>query len=472
MKSVIQVIGIFFIFVCIYSFNITDAYHFDNDFARDLVEIQEITRGDLRLIGPGATFGGLKTSPYYYYLFAPILALSSFSISAMLIFQTLLFAGAISFFFHKSKQKYSLIPALLATCVIGFSPFMLLAARSPGNAFTYISLLMVLLTYIHFYDIKHPLVVSIIGFVMGIVVTTHYSNLILILPVGVLIWHKLTQKKYIWLLLVGFVVALTPLILFELKHDFVMFRNTFIDKSYVNFLESKQLAGAETAKQNIFENIIFISQRMYEYLGVHPFVLMLILTIAYYYSRKNKTVLLHLVTVTIAYVTVIILLRSQFAMHYLFPLMTFLLFSTVLVLLSKKQTFIGFILVILILLHFPKGLYSDSSRPYTLFEARVAQVLQQRLVSTDTRFNILQVRPDTIIVPHGYEYRFFFEKAGVFPQKVDQYAQSDTLLIFSEITDYDLDSLRNWEIEQFGRENLSNAKKTQLKDITVYRLSK
>ena len=61
--------------------------------------------------------------------------------------------------------------------------------------------------------------------------------------------------------------------LFEVKHNFVMLKNTFIDKSYLLWIKNSNIPGGITGKKNPLENFIFISESMQKFTVAHPFIL-------------------------------------------------------------------------------------------------------------------------------------------------------------------------------------------------------
>jgi len=50
--------------------------------------------------------------------------------------------------------------------------------------------------------------------------------------------------------LAGLIFAFAPLVLFELKNHFIMFKNTFIDKSYLSFINNTNLPNGVKLNKN------------------------------------------------------------------------------------------------------------------------------------------------------------------------------------------------------------------------------
>ena len=159
------------------------AYTFDNDSARDLVEIHEILQGDMRLVGPNASFGGLKTGPFYYYLFTPILFLTNGSVEGFLYFNAFVFACAVGFFSWTLLKKYKVLYAVTGSRVIIVSPLFIFASRNPGNANTYLAIALIILSLLHFYKLTGKSL-AVIGFLTGVIVNFQYANIVIFIPLS------------------------------------------------------------------------------------------------------------------------------------------------------------------------------------------------------------------------------------------------------------------------------------------------
>lgn len=183
------------IIFALYIFRIDEALIFHSDFARDLYEILKVAQGNLTLLGPKLSFGGLYAGPYYFYLFVPVFILTGISILSIPIFNAFLFACSLAYFAKKTIDKHSLTKGIFATICLSSVTLTVFAARSPGNATSYLPLLLILLTYIHFERIDSRLKLIVLGLTFGIIVNFTLAALVLFLPLTFLLAAKLTSKS-------------------------------------------------------------------------------------------------------------------------------------------------------------------------------------------------------------------------------------------------------------------------------------
>lgn len=420
------------------------------------------------LIGPKLTFGGIYSGPYYYYLLLPILALTNYSINALLYFNTALFAIALGFLFFELSKRFSLYESALGVSVILFSPFYLIASRNPSNAFTYIPFLLVFLSILYFYKISKPKQLLLMGIFAGILVTFHLVVGSVVLFASLMLLADIKKRQHILWYFLGFPIAFLPLILFELKHNFIMLKNTFIDKSYLLWIKNSNIPGGITGKKNPIDNFIFISQAMQKFTVVNPLTLFVLAGVKNHTQRfKGKDRLLILISL-LSLVLLALFMRFQFIYHYLFATILVLLFTTVIIFLKQKWHIFLIIFLALELAHIPKEMYDNSWRKYQTYEQTINYVLENRLLQNGESFNVIQVTEPDLLSPNGFEYRFYLQQRGFKPESEFAYKTSKKLLIFSEKPEYDIKKLDSWESREFGTEYLVKAKKYSSGTITIY----
>src|SRR3989344_92326 len=464
--TIIVVLISFFIL----SYKLTSSFIFHPDFARDMFDITRISQGKLMLIGPKLTFGGIYSGPYYYYLFVPILLLSQYNIDAVLFFNTFLFSLSLGFFFYKVSTKQSFLASILATSAFLFSPLFLIASRNPSNAFTYIPFLLILMTIIYFDDIQKPKQIFFLGIFAGIIATFHLVSISALFFISMLFLYKLKRKEYYFLYVGSFVASFAPLLLFEIKHNFVMFKNTFIDKSYLMWIKNSNIPGGITGKKNPIENFFFIAKTMEKFLIINPLILLGISTFKVHSKLidRDKKDLLLLFSSIASLIFLALFMRFQFIYHYLFATIALILFSTIVVLAKNKLYVILFIFIALELVFIPKEIYLKTWREAKTYENAVNIAIQNHLISKSESFNIIQVTNPDLLSPNGFEYRYFLQKRGFAPDSEFIYKTSRKLILFSEKPEYDIKELDTWESREFGREYLSKAKKYKSGKITIY----
>src|SRR3989339_392384 len=286
-KKYIVPLIIFFVSFFILFFRLSSSVAFVGDFGRDLYEIAKIASGNLTLLGPKGSFGGLYTTPYYYYLFVIPFILGGKSLIGVLLFNCFLFSfsiGMITFFIQKNTNS---IKALLAGLSFSFMSFIISSGRQPGNGFTHIPFFLIFLAIFYFFDAKKfsSWKTLLIGFLFGFIVSMIFGYGILVIPIFLFVYFKINDWKKFLLFLAGFCIAFSPLLLFELKNNFIMIKNTFVDKSYLSFINNTNLPNGITLNKNIFLNGLFLSKEINYWMGVS--LLLTIFSIMVSFSKKD-----------------------------------------------------------------------------------------------------------------------------------------------------------------------------------------
>ena len=127
--------------------------------------------------------------------------------------------------------------------------------------------------------------------------------------------------------------------------------------------------------------------------------------------------------------------------------------------------------IILEIVYFPKFSYAVSWRTPERFEKAVSYVVKNNLVQK-TNFNVIQITKQNLLATIGFEYRYFFRKAGYISDSEFLYSQSRQLVIFSEVPYKDISQFNSWEAEQFGKEYFKKAKKYELSGMSIFILEK
>jgi hypothetical protein len=311
-----------------------------------------------------------------------------------------------------------------------------------------------------------------VGFFAGIVMTFDYVAVFLLPFVCIYLFYIFRQYKKIFVFLLGFSIALSPLLLFEITHGFIMTKNTFIDGSYLSFLNNANLSGSTSlAKKNLIGRFIFIAQEIGRQNGFSFYLLLLITMISQVFHKKKDAASVICILAFMSFITLTFILKFQYAQHYVYPVSFFLLFSVVTLLQKRKQILLLCLILILQIIAFSKSPYSLSPRPYQKFEKVVKIIVQKKFITKNEKVNIIQVRPDTAIASSGHEYRYFFKEAGITLNPVFDYKSANSLLIFSEDPKFELKKLDNWEINEFGKNHKLEIAQI-IDSILVLRLTK
>lgn len=462
-----------FLSFLLFAYKLPSSFVFADDFTRDLYDILGITRGKLTLLGPAVSFGGLRTGPYYYYLFAPIFFLTRASIDSILYFNAGLFAVALGFFFYQLSRRVGEVKAVAAAVSLMLVPVYLYGARNPSNAFTYLPLILVFLTILSFNKARSNRRHFLLGFLGGIAANFHFVTIPLFVFLFLTIFLRLRRKWPVVFLGLGFVATFLPLLFFELRHNFVMLRTTLQSSSA--FLENRNLGNLPDAvlpEKYIPNNFFLLLSQSEKWISFSPFILLLLGTLVIFTQRKRTAEAVLFVSSFLIFFVLAFVMRYQFSPHYLVPYSFFLFFSAVVLLAESRWWFLLLGVIAFEIFSFPRQYYRPSISTSERFEKPVDYAIFHGLVSKTTSFNVLRIVQRTNLTTLGYEYRYFFRLKGYEPNAISEYARAKALLVFSDIPNLDLEHLSSWEIDQFGRQSLKQAQKFQLDSLTVYRLSK
>lgn len=423
---------------------LTTSFAPDTDFTRDLYRVYQISQGKLSLIGPPLTVG-LFSGPYYHYLFVPALVLSRLSENSFLFFNSFLFALALGIGYLITKSK--LIPL-----AVGLSPFYLLSARHPGNGFTYLPILLLIILVILAKNTFSRLNLLVLGVLVGICANMHPISLTALAPILMFLYFKIAHKKSLFYLALTAMLTCAPLALFELKNHFLLIN------------ESSQI--------NIPTSLNLIMGQISQYLGIGAIWISLACVFLAFVLKNNASKLLAVLSLSSLWIVIVVLTR-KYEPHYLLPVLTLLLTSLVWLLNKSRMALAILLLIIFALISFPKKIYTPAGKSLAYYQSSANFILSQQLILPGELFNLVHIQDAKHAVVAGDIYRFMLSKNSFRPQQVTQYSHIHKLLIISELPTLIPDNLRIWEVSEFAGENLvSLPEKLSFGNTSFYVLSK
>jgi len=462
-KNKVLLVSIFLLFVflfSIYSYKVLSSYravpvyNWDSDFGRDLYFMNRIIKGDFVLTGPQLSFAGLRLSPYYFYLFAPVLFIFN-TWKAVVFANVFLFSAVLSLVFFALSRKYNLFYSLLGVLWISLSSYFIFSARSPGNAMSYLPFLVLYLYAVLWMRLIKDRDLLLLGFLAGVIVNFHPA----VLPVVFLSFFAKAFKerfslKKISAWFFSFLLSFLPVLAFEIKNNFVISK-TFLSGRYSDYLgEAGMLAGINAEKIIEVFNISLSSSPF----GFYLLFFMLLFLI--FSSRERIFFISGLIAL------LVFVLFGRVVYHYFFP---YILFLQILVLygvlrLNKRVGFfILFFSVFLNIFYFPLQYYV-SARTLLSVEKGFLQVLREKdIPKKDLNVMLVNRSPLSAV---GWEYRFLLEQNGYKVDSLYEYEKSRYLLVVSEMGEVDFRNLNNWEFKPFASAKLLWKEKAE--NIIVY----
>lgn len=220
---------------------------FHMDSARDFIDVREMVElKKPRLIGPTSAINGVYTGPAWYYLLAiPYLISSGNPYGGILMEIILWIIGG--FFLLKITSHYGKLSTISSGLLWGFAPYIVLLTQYTFNPNPVTLLFPVWIYLLYQYLRDKKLIFSFLLFTLTGVFFNFEMNVGFLLPaiilVSIIIFDiKLLTTKGFWIGILGFLICLIPQILFNLKHQNMMF------KSLLNFLSQ---SGSNTTNYSI-----------------------------------------------------------------------------------------------------------------------------------------------------------------------------------------------------------------------------
>lgn len=224
---------------------------FLGDEGRDAIIVMDILKGiNFPLIGPPTSVGNIYLGPLYYYMMAIPMAIFYLNPVAAAGMNALLGVGTIILIYYLGKNWFSRYAGLIAAYLYAISPVTITYSRSSWNPnpAPFFSLLSILGLWKARSTGNYKWLI-LTGVSAAAALQMHYLALILI-PVLLIAWIKEllnmkanNKESHFWtgtiLAIAAFFIVMSPLLLFDLKHNFINYRAInellFTNGNAVNF---------------------------------------------------------------------------------------------------------------------------------------------------------------------------------------------------------------------------------------------
>ncbi len=455
---------------------------FDNSFAftydvgRDLIAVGDIVTGQkLSLIGPTSGLPGVFYGPWWYLMLAPFFVLSSGNPQGIAFFMSLLGILLIPLSFYFGKRLNGDFLALSLAGLAAVSPSLISLSSqiwSPNIAPVF-----VLLSFILLYKIysgkDNPIIYFLLGFVTFLNSEAEIIFGVLFtggVVISVILIKKLTLKPIsVIAFLLGTVIVISPKILFEVKHNFLM------TQSFIKYFQSgaeKDMVSGGVVDILINRLDIFINEFSYAVAfgnKVAGIILLVatIISIIYFYKRissNEKKLIITSTIILIVFFAGTLFFAHNIWPHYLvgLPIIYILLVSIALANLKfklKSYTISYIVLFLLIVINLnPISVYQSFS---TSWEGNAAVYRNQLNVvdsiyaqTKNKRFKYVVYTPPL----HDYTYRYLFEWRGK-KYNMKPSIQADTAYFILEPDPEDPSRLTRWLQERAGDGKIKKSKK-------------
>lgn len=212
-------------------YRISEFMTFLGDEGRDVRVVRDLLRGNLVFIGPQTSVGNMYLGPLYYYMMAPALFLSGLNPVGPAIMVALFSVLTILFTWYVARTWFGKHAAFIAAILYAVSPVAIIYGRNSWNPNPMPFFALLSVWGIHqVWQNKKYFWLPIIGLSTAFALQMHYLGLLLLPTLG-LFWlftllklkkekasTKLFTKYTIYAVLL-FLFLMSPLVLFDLKHQ-------------------------------------------------------------------------------------------------------------------------------------------------------------------------------------------------------------------------------------------------------------
>lgn len=430
---------------------------FLGDQGRDAIVIKRLlTFEDLPFLGPISSVGGVFLGPFFYYLVSPFLLFFNFKpvgLAFASAFYTILGIAAAYFVIKKEVDQ---TVGIFTVLLISFSLVQIEFARSSWNphmlpVFSFFTI------YFLYRLIKTKDILSAVlfGAFLSFSIQLHYLYLLLTIPFGLVILYeliivkdRLSFIKLVLISLASFVFFFSPLILFDIKNNFLNTRN------FIKFFSSPTLVSDSSywsrlldTNKSFYTHIFKLELNQYLALSITALITLYFALIGF--LKKNLFLKLHFLSF-LTFIGIFSYISSFRFPHYFTPVYFsfFLIFSYVLLDASRRWKFL-YLSILAIVIVFLFGNIKDY---YFLKNRGSNQIGQARNLA----MSIIKHNPKTPyqIVPEPFtetdgHIRYFLEIMGKRPLSESTSEQAEELYILCYKKDCSEVAHPQWQIASF-----------------------
>ncbi len=227
-----MIVALVVLAISIRMYKLTDLMIFTYDQGRDMYVLQQIARGDIKLMGPTTGLPGVFLGPFFYYALLPGYFLSNGSPFGVVIWQMVMITLALPLSYLVLKPMVGTRWALIGMLMLVLAPASIEEARSMWNPSWTVALLLICVSSL-WQSLKNEWWLAVTALAFGLCLQTELAYVVFLAPIfGIWVLTRLSWSfrpqpgKYSWraiLVALGlFAATLIPQILFELKYDFLI----------------------------------------------------------------------------------------------------------------------------------------------------------------------------------------------------------------------------------------------------------
>lgn len=410
-------------------YRIRDYLVFLGDEGRDALVVKRIVVDHVyTLLGPITSVGGMYLGPIYYYFMAPFFWLFNLDPVGPAVMIVLMFLITTYFIFRLAADFLNSETAILSSLLYATSPLVITYSRSSWNP-NAVPLFAILIIYglLQAFIAGKRLWLFVVGLAFGIILQLHYLALVLfgvMIVAGIILQPKL-QKIDLLKLILGFLVSLSPFLLFELRHGFP---NT---QTILRFI-TKGGSEATFSFFSLFTRLLDIGTRLFWRLVIIEGelltqIIMILVSIGYFLlfihpenttSRERQTLKILIIWFFVGIGAYSLYTGAIYDYYFvpLFPLPFILLGLVLSRIWQRSITGRYLVLIAIVILLFIYGKKSP-------FRQEPNRLLYQTQVMATFAYSLTDGKPyNFALISSGnsdHAYRYFFERFGRKPVTIE-----------------------------------------------------
>ncbi len=449
---------------------------FLSDQGRDAIIVKRIvTFEHWPAIGAPTSLGHIFLGPFYYYLIAPFLFLSRFDPVGMSVGMAVISIIGIFICYLITRKEFGSRTALFFLAFMTFSSILIEYSRFSWNPnpLPYFSFAAIY-SWHRTLKFKKLTWAFISGSLLALCLQLHYLANLLVLPMFIsLIYIVITDKNRKLLIkpliaaAIGFVVFFSPLILFDLKHQFLN------SKSFISLFSGKEVSSGGFSTSRILETTTAFFSPAFGLSLKDTFTLFIILSliglIIFTIKNSNNKIIAFHAGAVLLYCVGFSYITSFRHPHYYMTIYPsfYLIMSYILNRLADKKSYALIIcflfLVAFFWFNFQKYRFlSVEPNGQVAHAKRVAHSLGAQI--GDKPFNIA-----TWPIDFGEDpYLYFLELEGKVPANRELSQVTEQMYVLCNKKPCSIIDSPSWNINMFGSARVSYS--WNIEGITIYKL--
>ncbi len=471
MFFLLLIIGAYLRFYRIYDFAT-----FLGDQGRDALIVRDIaTFKHFTAIGAPTSIGGIFLGPFFYYLMVPFLLLFRFNPAGMAAGTGIISLIGIIGMYVVLQKEFGRSVALITSVFVLFSGTLIDLSRYAWNPnplpyFAFFTLYFLSLSL----QSEHIIYGFLFGAFLSLSIQLHYLALLLVVPAG-LVWFfallgtgkKTAYLKQAGMTILGFLVFISPLIIFDLKHQFINSKNfiAFISKGET-VESSPYMNRLQDTMQAFIHYLTGVTPEM-KYVWIIAVVSLLILIMLF---RRSQSLTFRIQIVSfILYILLFAAINTQRHYHYFTSIYItgYFLIAVTLATFIKNRAVSGVITVFAIALFFSWNI----PKYYFFFSDPNKQIEHAKNVATVIHNDVRTDKFKMTALPDIYSdstYRYFAKILGSDPVDKNSFDKVEVLYVVCEQACTPIGD-GQWDIAYFAPTKIAN--KWKADGATVYKLT-